>query len=171
MASLRPYQVLRRIYDASPEQKAGGLLRRDVAGRRAVLDWLTGAAVGGGPSSVAGVTPTSSVEERVTLTTAWLDEIRTLAGVHYMAPGQKVVDQPPAPGGGVFSVERTREVASRTPLFRDVAPDVYWAAAQLTTLVQECRDEALAPRDPAPATWPEAPPRDIEIPPGPGTSF
>ena len=173
MTSLRPYQVLRRIYDSSSESSAGGLLRHNVAGRGAVLDWLTGVRRGGGVSAVPGLNGQSAVEERAKGATGWLAEIRSLAGVHYMTPGEQSADPSPAPGGGAFSVVRTREQASRTPMFRDIAPDVFWATGQLMRLLEDCREEALSPRTGAapPELWPPRQGEDIEIPPGPGQSF
>ena len=143
MTSLRPYQVLRRIYDDSTEKKAGGIMRRAVTGRRALVGWLAGEPVGAGPSAVTGVTPQSSVDERAALATKWLNAIHDLAGVHYMNPRHRWGDQGQPPGGGVFSVVRTREQASKTPMFRDLAPDLYGATDQLVTMVEECREEAL----------------------------
>ncbi len=167
MSSLRPYRVLRRIYDASTEAAAGGMLLREIAGRKALTDWLAGAAPGGA-SAIAG-TADATVDERARLAAEWLAEIRVLAGTHYMRPGQRVHgDSTAAPGGGVFSVVRSREQASGTPMWRDLAPDVYWAAGQLTDLLETCRKDALSPPD-----LPQAPPMHEEggqkfvAPPGP----
>jgi Tubulin like len=172
MASLRPYRVLRHIYDSSTEKKAGGIKRRDVAGRKAATDWLAGVRAGEGVSAVAGVTPESSVDERAKLATGWLTEIRALAGAHYMAAGEESEDPAAAPGGGVFSEIRSREQASRTPLFRDLAPDVFWATGQLIGLIDECREEAQRPRPLAePPSWPDPHREELEIPPGPGQNF
>ena len=172
MASLRPYRVLRHIYDSSAEKKAGGILSRDIAGRRAATDWLSGVRSGEGPSAVAGVTSESSVDERAKLSTGWLTEIRTLAGTHYMAQGEESEDPATAPGGGVFSQVKTREQASRTPLFRDIAADVFWATGQLTTLIEECREQAQRPQplDELPS-WSDPHRTELEIPPGPGQNF
>jgi hypothetical protein len=175
MTSLRPYQVLRRIYDDSTEKKAGGIMRRAVAGRRALVGWLAGEPVGASPSAVTGVTPQSSVDERAALATKWLNAIHDLAGVHYMNPKHRWGDQGQPPGGGVFAVVRTREQASKTPMFRDLAPDLYWATDQLITLVEECREEALRPRPTdEPARWPDPRPESLMIPEAPdglGSSF
>ena len=171
MASLRPYRVLRRIYDASAESVAGGMLRGDISGHRALVEWLAGRSVGGG-SAVAGAAEATTVDDRADLAAGWLSDIRSLAGVHYMGPGQRIDGEPvPAAGGGVFSVVNTRELASRTPMWRDIAPDAYWAAGRLTELVETCRKEALTPVAMQMETvWPAAEGDDIVIPPGPGQS-
>ena len=172
MASLRPYKVLRHIYDSSVEQPAGGLLRRDVAGRRALFEWLVGDRTGEQDSAVDGVAGESSVDERAKLAIGWLTDVRTLAGQHYMAPGERSADPAPAPGGGTFSVVANRVTASKTPLFRDLAPDVFWASGQLIALIEECREEAQLPRPvDEPPTWPKPQRPDIVIPRGPGPKF
>lgn len=175
MSSLRPYQVLRRIYDDSAEKKAGGILRRAVSGRRAMVDWLADAAPEAGPSAVSDVTAGSSVDERAALATKWLTAINELAGVHYMNPNRPWGDQAQPPGGGVFSVVRTREQASKTPMFRDLAADIFWATEQLVTLVAECREEALRPRHlDEPTRRPDPRREQLVIPPAPeglGSSF
>jgi hypothetical protein len=129
MGSLRPYQVLRRIYDSAPETGSTGLLLGDLAGRRALADWLAGTGRGGA-SSVAGVGPDSGAAERARLAIAWLAETRARAETHQAAPA---------------------EPRSRTPMARDVAPDVLWAVDRLVELIGERRAE------PSGAPPPDAP--------------
>jgi hypothetical protein len=60
-------------------------------------------------------------------------------------------------------------------MFRDLAPDLYWATDQLVTMVEECREEALRPRTTdEPTRWPEPRPESLAIPEAPdglGSSF
>ena len=58
-------------------------------------------------------------------------------------------------------------------MFRDIAPDVFWATGQLIRLLEDCREEALNPRtvERPPDLWSERQGEDIQIPPGPGQSF
>jgi hypothetical protein len=51
---------------------------------------------------------------------------------------------PGATPGGVFTSIPTRSTASHTPVFRDLAPDVFWATETLIRLVQRAA-VALAP--------------------------
>ena len=48
----------------------------------------------------------------------------------YLAPGG-------AEGGGAFATIATRLKASKTPIFRDLAPDVFWATEALTGLIRD----------------------------------
>lgn len=169
MSSLRPYRVLRRIYDSSTESVASGTSRHDLAARDALVDWLTGTVPGGGRSAVPELDEKSSVDERADRATTWLQQIKELAEVHYMAPGQRTEgSNQRARGGGTFSLVRTREEASLTPMWRDLAPDVFWAAGRLAELIDLCRDDALAPPEDRPQVVPATEGRDIVIPQGPG---
>jgi len=50
----------------------------------------------------------------------------------YLAPGG-------AEGGGAFATVATRLKASKTPIFRDLAPDVFWATEALTGLIRDVK--------------------------------
>jgi hypothetical protein len=119
LSSLKPYKVLRELYDASPDEPASGLF--EVTALATLTQWLsTGQTPSGVPTRVPEVTSDSTVEQRYDQTRAWLESIRTLAGDHFMKPG---VDG--ASGGGAFSQIQSRRKASATPLFRDVAEDIH----------------------------------------------
>lgn len=69
---------------------------------------------------------------------------------------------PPAPGGGAYAEIAVRAQASATPIFRDLAPDVYWATHRLSGLIDQAAAAARQPRggnpqhtapDVAPNTW------------------
>ncbi len=142
MASLRPYRALRRIYDTSEGGPATGL--QQLAARTHLSGWLrSGSSPSGLPSLVADTGPEVSIDERAQRLVTWLEQFGALAGVHYMKPGEggKPGD-PGAPGGGTFSVITSRAQASKTPIFRDVAPDVWWATRQLIQMVPECAQRA-----------------------------
>ena len=57
----------------------------------------------------------------------------------------------PTPGG-VFTSIPTRSTASKTPIFRDLAPDVFWATEALIRLVQREAAALAAGRRRPPAT-------------------
>jgi hypothetical protein len=45
---------------------------------------------------------------------------------------------------GRYSVIATRTKAGKTPIFRDLAPDVLWATETLIQMIQEARDRVEA---------------------------
>ena len=62
-----------------------------------------------------------------------------------------------AVGGGVFSTITVRAQASKTPIFRDVAPDVFWATGKLIALVDDCAVAALCPKVSVDTAVPQTP--------------
>ena len=70
---------------------------------------------------------------------AWLNGIHDLAGRDFMQAGQGR-----ARGGGRFSAVTSRAMASSTPFFRDLAPDVFQATGDLLALLAEVQDAAEA---------------------------
>jgi hypothetical protein len=130
MASLRPYQVLRRAYDSAPAAPTSGVIER--AGKVRLKNWLeSGRTASGGKSRVPGIAEATTSELRAILVRTWLTDLRGMAE-QFMAPGQDGVA-----GGGDFSSITTREQAARTPIFRDLAPDVRWACTEIVALLDE----------------------------------
>src|SRR5690606_25715971 len=119
MASLRPYVLLREIYDSNPLGTSTGIL--DKEGERRLAEWLRdGRTASGIPSRVPAIAQASTAEERAEAAKQWLTQIGDLAGTHFMGRGQSG-----APGGGSFSEIASRDQASQTPIFRDLAPDIF----------------------------------------------
>lgn len=149
MSSMAPYVSLRQIFDSSPEDPRSGLAT--LAAKTHLTNFLRTGATGTGVESViAGAGPDVTVDERAKLVQGYFDEFRTFAGHHYMAPGEGAdVGEPGAPGGGAFSVITVRTQASKTPIFRDMAADVFWATGRLAELVAECAEAAKRPAPPA----------------------
>lgn len=145
MASMQPYSALRRIYDDAPEDPVSGM--HTLAAKKHLTRFLrTGDTGTGVPSVVAGSDGKIEIDERARLVATWFREFGELAGRHYMAPGQGArPGEAGAPGGGTFSVISVRLQASKTPMFHDLAPDVWWATQQLAALVDECADAAKRP--------------------------
>ncbi|WP_054245675.1 tubulin-like doman-containing protein [Rhodococcus opacus] len=142
MHSMLPYRALRAVYDSSAEDPVSGI--HEVSAKARLTAWLrTGVPVTGWQSQVENTGPDVSVSERAGNAVAWLSKIRDLVGEHYMEPGQDG-----APGGGALSVVGLREHASQTPIFRDIAPDVYWATGELIALTEECKARAERPEQP-----------------------
>ncbi|MFD6858141.1 tubulin-like doman-containing protein [Rhodococcus sp. NPDC060090] len=139
MSSMLPYRALRAIYDASAEKPASGIL--EVSAKSVLTDWLrTGDTGTGWQSQVAETGAEIPIEMRAKNAITWLSTVRDLTGQHYLAPGQGG-----APGGGVFSTITVREQASQTPVYRDIAADVFWATGELIDLIEECAVRAQQP--------------------------
>jgi hypothetical protein len=133
MSSLQPYHVLRSLYDGSDQQAASGLL--DVSATIPIAQWLVnGQTAGGRPSRVTGAADALTIDERAAAAVAWLGNVRDLASHHFVEAGIYG-----AQGGGEFVVINNRQVASGTPIFRDLAPDVLWATQELITLVDKAK--------------------------------
>jgi hypothetical protein len=139
MSSLRPYQVLRAAYDDSDYEASGGLAT--LAGQRRLTAWLgTGRSESGGASRVVGADTATSAAGRAEAVRAFLAVPRTMAEVHFMAPGQDG-----ATGGGEFATIDSRSQAAATPMFRDIAPDVRWACEELDRLVTQAVSPTAPP--------------------------
>ncbi|NMO00157.1 hypothetical protein HH308_02885 [Gordonia sp. TBRC 11910] len=154
MASMKPYRALRRIYDAGKENQTSGL--DQLAGSIALADWLRTGETGTGVASVITETgPKETIEHRAERLRGYLEEYRAFVGHHYMKPGSGGgPGTPGAAGGGIFSVLSVRQQASKTPVFRDLAPDVYWATTQLIDLIPGAVEAARRAPMPAPGPLP-----------------
>jgi hypothetical protein len=129
MRSLRPYGVLRGLYDAHSQDPASGIVELSAA--PLIREFLrTGE---GGPGVLPRnpkIAAAQSAEERAVAAEEWLNTVRDVAAQYLPA------DTPGAVAGGAFTSVPTRTTASKTPMFRDVAPDVFWGTSQLLALVQ-----------------------------------
>lgn len=129
MRSLRPYGVLRALYDAHSQDPASGIV--ELSGAELIRQWLrTGEAGPGVSSRNPKVAAAHDAEERAAAAEEWLAAIKDVASQYLPA------DSPGAAPGGAFTSVPTRSTASKTPMFRDVAPDVYWATNALIALLQ-----------------------------------
>ncbi|OYO18160.1 hypothetical protein CGZ93_16175 [Enemella dayhoffiae] len=158
MGSMQPYRVLRGVFDASPLGPAAGIVER--SGKQLLVDWLAGGDIGSGITSrVPEAARATDIDSRAEAAKEFLSKIRDLAGTHFMAPGEQG-----APGGGTFSVVDDRQVGAQAPIFRDLAGDVWWACAELSSMIDDAVRLANNPSGPGsdgPIT-PEA--KRIEMP-------
>ena len=159
MSSLRPYIALRRIYDDSPADPVAGL--QTLAAKTHLVDFLRSGSTNTGIASVVeGTGPETDIDERAQLLKNYFQEFHTFTGHHYLAPGEGGgPGVPGATGGGSFSVIAARAQASTTPIFRDIAPDVFWATQRLIGIVDDCAAAAHQPVKPS--TVPPRPPTGV----------
>lgn len=145
MSSLQPYVALRQIYDESPEDPVSGI--HSLAAKRHLTQFLrTGSTDTGVESVVDGTGPDVSVDERARLVESYFNQFNEFTGHHYMAPGEGATPgNRGATGGGSFSAITVRAQAATTPIFRDLAPDVFAATRKLIGLVAECAEAAKRP--------------------------
>jgi hypothetical protein len=98
------------------------------------------------PSNVGGTGPeAASIEERAEKVKLHLQGSGDFAATHFMKQGEGEIPGrlAGARGGGSFSTITNREEqASKAPIFRDVAPDVYWATGQIVSLLPACIEAA-----------------------------
>jgi hypothetical protein len=137
MRSLRPYGVLRELYDAHSQDPASGIVELSAAD--VLSDFLaTGAGAPGMVPRIETIAAAHTPAERATAAVEWLSSVRDVAAQYLPS------DMPGTWPGGVFTSIPTRSTASKTPIFRDLAPDVFWATEALIRLLQR-KAAALAP--------------------------
>jgi hypothetical protein len=127
MRSLRPYSLLREIFDAHTQGPASGIVERSA-------DMLARQFLQSGPEP--GLTPRDAAiaaaatpEERLAAVEDWLGKVRSTAAQLLPADAPGVVPS-------AFTTIANRTTAAKTPYFRDLAPDVFWAADTLINLLQ-----------------------------------
>ena len=130
-ASMRPYVLLRGLYDRGDEGPVGRVMQR--AAERTVLEWLqTGrTATGSEPRVLPQASTLATVADRATAASNYLTGVHDVVGTDYMERG--AMD---APGGGVYSHIDRRDQAAWTPIFRDLSPDIYGATKELNDMVR-----------------------------------
>ncbi|MUL85848.1 MULTISPECIES: tubulin-like doman-containing protein [unclassified Mycolicibacterium] len=129
MRSLRPYGVLRALYDSHSQDPASGIV--ELSASALVREFLKTGTSGPGISSRVGpIAAAQTAEDRQAAAETWLGNVRDVAAQYLPA------DSPGATPDGAFSTVATRSKAAKTPIFRDLAPDVFWATEALIKLLQ-----------------------------------
>ncbi|MCB0950865.1 MAG: hypothetical protein KDB44_16650 [Mycobacterium sp.] len=128
MRSLQPYGVLRALYDSHSQDPASGIVELSAATllREFLQDGSTVPGVVPRDPKIAGA---QTAEDRRQAAEEWLTSVRDVAA-QYLPPGT-----PGALADGVFTAIATRSKAAQTPIFRDLAPEVYWATGSLIKLL------------------------------------
>ncbi|MBV8348497.1 MAG: hypothetical protein JOZ49_13480, partial [Mycolicibacterium sp.] len=132
MSSLRPYRVLRGLYDANSQDPASGIVPLSVVGLLREF-MLTGSSAPGLGSRIDSVAAAQTPADRAAAAEDWLSTVRDTSA-EYLAPGGAG-----AADGGAFATIATRLKASKTPIFRDLATDVFWATEALTGLIRDVK--------------------------------
>ena len=138
--SLRPYHVLRALYDNGEKGPTTGDVDAPVVKRLA--DWLN---TGDQPPVGTGAKAPETLEERYDEATALLDTYINLA-MNYIpnsgasfVPGASNEDRP-------WADVKSRDIAKSMPLFRDIAPDVVKMLPRLKEQLAAAKDYALTPQ-------------------------
>lgn len=131
--SLRPYQLLRRLFDKTTAKPAGGMYERS-----AELTLATWLATGATASSVPSKIDAATLDERFDKAVEWLGMIHEFTGINYLPANRSG-----AVGGGPTSIIKTRQAASATPIFRDLAEDIYVVTGELIALMPVVRARAI----------------------------
>lgn len=174
MTSMLPYRAMRRLYDAGQENSTTGHDAQNLlAARINLTNWLRDGDSGTGLASVVSQAGTeATLDERAERLTAYLSQYRDFAATHYMKPGEAPAGgMMPARGGGTFSVISVRQQASKTPFFRDLAPDVYWATTELLSLIPIAAGAARRPPELQPGMTTPTASEDDWTPPTMGSGF
>lgn len=121
MSSLRPYRVLRGLYDSTTQDPVGGIYV--LSARELLTDWVLGKiSAGGGRSRVPDADVATTADERAEAAIAWLTAIRELSRKHL---------------GGATPRPARRADAARIPVFRDLAADVNQMTGEIITIIRE----------------------------------
>jgi hypothetical protein len=134
--SLRPFSLLRELYNDRPES-ATFATTFTLAAERRLVEWLRTGRSAAGTSRVVNATDTDdTIDGRAQAAAGWLERINTFATNEYLPPREG------GTGRGSFSTITQRRQASATPIFRDLAADVVAVTADLRNIVQQARARA-----------------------------
>lgn len=134
LESLRPYDLLAATFDRGAADDGyqgptvGEMMRDQRPGQLLLVDWLeTGQVPSFKPSAVGGATK----DERLEKARAWLTTIREFLATEFL---------PVEPGSGRvpgrMSEISTRAEAAATPIFRDLAPDIYAVTGEMLEMLE-----------------------------------
>ncbi|MDH6196282.1 hypothetical protein M2272_002925 [Mycobacterium frederiksbergense] len=130
MSSLRPYHVLRGLFDSNSQDPASGIVQLSAVNllKMFLVDGSSGQQL---VSRIPQIAAAATVSERADAAVEWLTTVRGVAA-EYLPEGT-----PGASRDGAFTTISTRPKASKTPIFRDIAPDAFLAIETLIRLTRE----------------------------------
>lgn len=148
LSSMQPYVLLRGLFDDGENRASEGVTQVR-SGERVLAGWLRTGEVPAGGSSRVDASGATSPAERADLVRAWLATIRDHVGTQFLASNADG-----AAGGGAYARITDRALAGATPIFRDVAPDVWWALRMLDSMLDEAVARAQQGGSAGPAAGP-----------------
>jgi hypothetical protein len=136
MGSLRPYHLLRELYDSEELGRQEGVGLRPIAAERRFADWLQRGSQSGRPSRIPSIAAASDPEARYAAAVEWLTG---KTGPGFLAREHFLPASYGGSGTGAFSTITSRKQAGQTPFFRDLAPDIVWATGELEALLVKAK--------------------------------
>ncbi|QGU05580.1 tubulin-like doman-containing protein [Corynebacterium comes] len=135
--SVKPYMLLRQLWDAEPNPSQPG---RTTRGQRLLHEWLySGERKSGDIHMIPGTEPGASPEARLAAAQEWLEKQHAIALAYIpssrLGAGQLRTADADRPYGDITD----RELASRVPAFADLAIDVAEATARVAEVLEECK--------------------------------
>ena len=141
LASLKPYLLLRELYDSEELGPATGI--KQISAIDKLASWITSGSRSGMPSRIPAVAAATTPEERRDAAKRWLvgeGGPGHLAAHDFLPPKQFGAT------GGSYGIIESRTQASSTPFFRDLAVDIVWATQSLATVVDQAYEQASRTR-------------------------
>lgn len=133
--SVKPYMLLRELWDAEPTPSLPG---RTTRGQRLLHQWLyDGERQSGEIHMIDGTAPGALPQARLEAAKAWLENQNAIAQAYIpssrLGAGQLFTrtDRP-------YADITDRELASQVPVFADLAPDIAEATARIAAILEDC---------------------------------
>ncbi|MDO5076847.1 tubulin-like doman-containing protein [Corynebacterium sp.] len=132
--SVRPYMLLRQLYDSEPTPSNEN---RTLRAQRLLQEWLfSGERKSGDIHVVAGTEADRTPEERLAAAKQWLQQqgnnAQAFVPTSTLGAGQLHVNM-----DRKFGDIKDRQLASRVPVYHDIAPDVVKVTAELAGLLDK----------------------------------
>ena len=138
MSSLKPYLLLRELFDDSELGPASGIVERSSIGKLAT--WISRGSLTGVASRIPPIAAAQTPAERRDAAKAWLVGP---GGPGYLAQKDFIPSRDLDGSGGSYAVIASRRQASDTPFFRDLALDIDWATHEVAKIVDQAYELAL----------------------------
>lgn len=137
--SMKPYMLLRQLWDAEPEPSKPG---RTTRGQRLLHEWLyNGERKSGELHMIPGTEPAATMEARYAAVKEWLEKQNAIAQAYIpssrLGAGLLRTANNDRPYGDITD----RELASQVPVFADLAIDVAEATARIAEVLEDCRHQ------------------------------
>ncbi|HHU68452.1 tubulin-like doman-containing protein [Corynebacterium sp.] len=144
--SVKPYMLLRQLWDAEPEPSKPG---RTTRGQRLLHQWLyDGERKSGELHMIPGTQPGADVDKRLAAALEWLGKQNAIAQAYIpssrLGAGLLRTAHNDRPYGDITD----RGLASQVPVFADLAIDVAEATARIADVLEECKRQGPPSAEP-----------------------